>query len=335
MTAEWMQKHNRLQSTVRQGVAEAEELRQEAFEQGRELRQTRDLYEACKARVGELEQGSQDLEEVVARQGEEIRQLTTLYETERTAASTLEKALSKEKDNFERLMSSLEAERTRSRLAGDRDSDTITDLRNALEVERELRHSGASALNPTATSATTAGNTFSCSSPMLGTRARLFEPAVPAEVDQEDIAGPGQVPEDQRSAWNNKLEAKFQEACRALETEKGRVDSLKECLEEEQRRARDLEIQLSAIRRKSSDPTNDAQPSGGGGSSSSFRHQQRRRASMMIPSTENIFSCDNSSGASVHRRRLSLATSPFAPHQFGGIVAAAAAGYHQQISSSR
>ena len=36
-------------------------------------------------------------------------------------------------------MNSLDAERARSRLAGDRDSDTIIDLRTALEIERELR----------------------------------------------------------------------------------------------------------------------------------------------------------------------------------------------------
>ena len=37
------------------------------------------------------------------------------------------------------MMKSLEAERARSRVAGDRDSDTIIDLRTALEIEREIR----------------------------------------------------------------------------------------------------------------------------------------------------------------------------------------------------
>ena len=36
-------------------------------------------------------------------------------------------------------MKSLDTERTRSRAAGDRDSDTIIDLRTALEIEREFR----------------------------------------------------------------------------------------------------------------------------------------------------------------------------------------------------
>ena len=40
---------------------------------------------------------------------------------------------------FQRLMSSLKNERLRSKQAGERDSDTIIDLRTALEVERELR----------------------------------------------------------------------------------------------------------------------------------------------------------------------------------------------------
>ena len=37
------------------------------------------------------------------------------------------------------MMKNLETERARSRAAGDRDSDTIIDLRTALEIERELR----------------------------------------------------------------------------------------------------------------------------------------------------------------------------------------------------
>ena len=41
---------------------------------------------------------------------------------------------------FSRMMKSLEVERVRSRAAGDRDSDTIIDLRTALEIERELRN---------------------------------------------------------------------------------------------------------------------------------------------------------------------------------------------------
>ena len=39
------------------------------------------------------------------------------------------------------MMKSLDTERTRSRAAGDRDSDTIIDLRTALEIEREFRSS--------------------------------------------------------------------------------------------------------------------------------------------------------------------------------------------------
>ena len=38
------------------------------------------------------------------------------------------------------MMKSLEVERVRSRAAGDRDSDTIIDLRTALEIEREIRN---------------------------------------------------------------------------------------------------------------------------------------------------------------------------------------------------
>ena len=41
---------------------------------------------------------------------------------------------------FSRMMKSLEVERVRSRAAGDRDSDTIIDLRTALEIEREIRN---------------------------------------------------------------------------------------------------------------------------------------------------------------------------------------------------
>ena len=42
--------------------------------------------------------------------------------------------------HFSRMMKSLEVERVRSRAAGDRDSDTIIDLRTALEIEREIRN---------------------------------------------------------------------------------------------------------------------------------------------------------------------------------------------------
>lgn len=71
------------------------------------------------------------------RHQEEIEELTALYESEKSQNSALEEAVREEKSNFDKVMVSLETERLRSRAVSTKDSDTILELRTALEVEKE------------------------------------------------------------------------------------------------------------------------------------------------------------------------------------------------------
>merc|ERR1719228_2927718 len=78
-----------------------------------------------------------DLQTQLMRHRDEIEELTSLYEAEKMQNCVLEEALHEEKDNFKRITSSLDDERQRSREVSMRDSDTIMDLRTALEVKKE------------------------------------------------------------------------------------------------------------------------------------------------------------------------------------------------------
>ena len=68
---------------------------------------------------------------------DEIEELTSLYEAEKLQTLVLEEALAAEKDNFNKLTKSLNEERKRSNETSTRDSDTIMELRTALEIEKE------------------------------------------------------------------------------------------------------------------------------------------------------------------------------------------------------
>ena len=68
---------------------------------------------------------------------DEIEELNSLYISEKDQNSTLESALAAEKQNFNKLISSLDKERIRSREVSIRDTDTIIELRTALEIEKE------------------------------------------------------------------------------------------------------------------------------------------------------------------------------------------------------
>lgn len=78
-----------------------------------------------------------DLQTQIVRHKDEIEELSSLYEAEKLQTLVLEEALQSEKDNFNRLTKSLEDERKRSHEASERDSDTIMELRTALEIEKE------------------------------------------------------------------------------------------------------------------------------------------------------------------------------------------------------
>ena len=78
-----------------------------------------------------------DLQTQLVRHKDEIEELTSLYEAEKLQTLVLEEALSEEKENFNKLTKSLNEERKRSNEASSRDSDTIMELRTALEIEKE------------------------------------------------------------------------------------------------------------------------------------------------------------------------------------------------------
>ena len=78
-----------------------------------------------------------DLQTQLVRHKDEIEELTSLYEAEKLQTLVLEEALAGEKDNFNKLTKSLNEERKRSNETSSRDSDTIMELRTALEIEKE------------------------------------------------------------------------------------------------------------------------------------------------------------------------------------------------------
>ena len=78
-----------------------------------------------------------DLQTQLLRHRDEIEELSSLYNAEKLQNCVLEEALCEEKDNFNKIASSLDEERQRSREVSMRDSETIIDLRTALEVKKE------------------------------------------------------------------------------------------------------------------------------------------------------------------------------------------------------
>ena len=78
-----------------------------------------------------------DLQTQLLRHREEIEELSSLYEAEKLQNCVLKEALQEEKDIFNKMTTSLDEERQRSKEVSMRDSDTIMDLRTALEVKKE------------------------------------------------------------------------------------------------------------------------------------------------------------------------------------------------------
>ena len=68
---------------------------------------------------------------------DELEELSSFYEAEKLQTLVLEEALQAEKENFNRLSLSLSEERKRAEEAAVRDSETILELRTALEIEKE------------------------------------------------------------------------------------------------------------------------------------------------------------------------------------------------------
>merc|ERR1712076_244397 len=63
--------------------------------------------------------------------------LNTALNVAKSANSSLEIAACAERENFGRLKQALEKERIRGKRAAERDTETIMELRTAIEVERE------------------------------------------------------------------------------------------------------------------------------------------------------------------------------------------------------
>ena len=87
--------------------------------------------------VSTMKEEIHSLQTQLLRHQEEIEEMTALYESEKNQTLVLEESLASEKRNFNQMAASLDAERQRSRDMSTRDSDTIIELRTALEVEKE------------------------------------------------------------------------------------------------------------------------------------------------------------------------------------------------------
>ena len=173
-------------------------------------------------------------------------------------------------------MSSLKSERIRSKQAGERDSDTIIDLRTALEVERELRveQSASQHLAPSppvhhtcwgssceSRSSRPAAHQQLYSSLSLGslpTASSAFGHFAPfnEELREEESADDDQaeVRPSRTSRYVEQRKANCKRLERELQEERERVDALKSCLEQERDHRQSLEAEL-ARSKKLSDPS--------------------------------------------------------------------------------
>lgn len=158
--------------------------------------------------VTRLQEELTEMQTQLLRHREEIEELDSLYQSEKNQNSTLEEALAAERENFNKLIASLDKERQRSRDVSVRDTDTIMELRTALEVEKER------------------GSRLSLVSPMFG-RKSLYS----SRHSLPGYRSPG-LPEIAIDKAENLLEE--------LMEERSRCDRLKECLEME----RDKYLQL-------------------------------------------------------------------------------------------
>jgi len=289
----WMEKHNKVRDALRLAAAEADEFKDTIDKQGSELSGLKQNMRKSKEEGEKMRERVELLSNSVQQQKDEICQLSTLYKTERDATLALQKALSSEKENFNRLMSSLKNERLRSKQAGERDSDTIIDLRTALEVERELRaetgHSnpaphapspaawGQSLVGESASRSTVLNTPQLYSSLSLGslpTSGSLghFPPFINEDlreesVEQEDFSGQSRGAAARQLQLQQQLShrgpnqhrgtqvalAQCKRLERELREERDRVDALKNCLEQERDQRKILQAELVRTSKKLSD----------------------------------------------------------------------------------
>lgn len=169
-------------------------------------------------------------------------------------------------------MSSLKNERIRSKQAGERDSDTIIDLRTALEVERELRVEQSASNHQLAPSPPVHHACWgsSCESRSSRPRGHLYSSlslgSLPtssfghfapfSEELREESADEDQV--EVRPSRTSRFVEQRTVNCKRLERElqeeRERVDALKRCLEQERDHRQSLEAELVRAK-KLSDPS--------------------------------------------------------------------------------
>ena len=90
--------------------------------------------------ISSLKDDLEGLQTLLLRKQEELEELSSLYEAEKLQNCILEEAIKEEKDNFMKISCSLDEERQRSKEISIRDSDTINELRTALEIEKFSDH---------------------------------------------------------------------------------------------------------------------------------------------------------------------------------------------------
>ena len=177
--------------------------------------------------LDKLQDEMRELETQLIRHRDEIEELTALYHSEKEQNRTLEEVLGFEKQNLIKLNASLDKERQRSREVSIRDTDTILELRTALEVEKEK------------------GSRLTLYSPQLGIKSLYGS----SRHSLPGFRSPGGLPEI--SVDNLLLDTEKEDILSDLEDERERCDKLKECLEIERERYSQLEqstqIELNEI----------------------------------------------------------------------------------------
>ena len=183
--------------------------------------------------LDKLQDEIRELETELIRHRDEIEELTALYHSEKEQNRTLEEVLGFEKQNLIKLNASLDKERQRSREVSIRDTDTILELRTALEVEKEK------------------GSRLTLYSPQLGIKSLYGS----SRHSLPGFRSPGGLPEI--SVDNLLLDTEKEDILSDLEDERERCDKLKECLEIERERYSQLEqstqIELNEIMKQVSE----------------------------------------------------------------------------------
>ena len=159
---------------------------------------------------------------------EELEELNALYESEKSQNAALEEAVTAEKENFNKMVASLDSERQRSRAVSTKDSDTIMELRTALEVEKE--HGSRLALEAHSPHPGRLKSTQGSRLSLYGSRNSLPGYKSPALIPEVMV---------EKADLTEGLMAE-------LDEERSRCDRLKECLEIERGEREEMEASVGA-----------------------------------------------------------------------------------------